>query len=118
MFQGSLNTHTKSSSVFQVGPKAIVVFQGVVFRTTGQGQDEVKLEGWANIAITYKNGITTTIITCYCPPRGIPPGIIYSQHLLYISGNNNIPENIVCLRQLFGHDLKESTNKNGRGPSA
>ena len=65
-----------------------------------------KLGRWSYIKITGKHRIKTTIITCYCLVRGPSPESAYSQHLLYMSGNTNISENIVYLRQLFGYDLK------------
>ena len=59
------------------------------------------------MSIRGKNDVITTFITCYCPVKGTSPGSVYAQHLLYMSNNIlQYPNNIVCPRQLFGHDLR------------
>ena len=58
-----------------------------------------------------KKYVKINLVTCYCPVRGTYPGSLYSQHLLRMSNNKDIPENIVCPRQLFEHNLKIMINK-------
>ena len=59
------------------------------------------------VTITYKHNVDTTFVTCYCPCEGIPPGSVYSQHVFYMVKNTVIlPENMICLHQLFGYNLK------------
>ena len=53
-----------------------------------------------------KNETKITFITWYCSVRGTSSGPVYSQHLCYMVNNKDIPESIVCLRQLFEYDLK------------
>ena len=48
--------------------------------------------------------------------KGTLPGSVYAQHLLYMAERKTeVPDNIVCPRQQYGHDLKklieEQTNK-------
>jgi hypothetical protein len=58
------------------------------------------------MTIEGKNQLLTTFITCYCPVLGTGAMSAYSQHLQYIATHQeDIPDNIVCPRQLFGHDL-------------
>ena len=110
--QVSFNKSRPCTNEYVVGGTAMVSFNDIVFRISKQGADDRNLGRWSYVTITGKNAITSTIITCYCPVISSSPGSVYSQHLLYMSENKSkIPTNIICPRQLFGHDLKEMINK-------
>ena len=101
------NINKPSEAEFQVGGTAIVAFDDFVFGITKQGSDSRKLGRWVWVTVTGKNNCNTTIITCYCPVKGTSPGSVYAQHLLYMAEHNiDVPNNITCPRQLFGHDLQ------------
>ena len=105
--QAANNITKPSNAEFQVGGMAMVAFDDFVFGITKQGSDSRKLGRWVWMTVTGRNNCNTTIITCYCPVKGTSPGSVYAQHLLYMAENNiDMPNNITCPRQLFGHDLK------------
>ena len=94
----------KSETLF--GGTAMIAFDNLVFPISAQGQDTRNLGRWGHITLTGKNGLNTTIFTCYCPTRNTSPGSVFSQHLTYMAENkDHLPTN-TCPRQLFGMDLK------------
>ena len=96
----------------QVGGTAMVAFNNLVFNISDQGYDSRKLGRWSYFTITGKNDIITTFITCYCPVRSPSPGSNYGQQLVYMDENkDDIPENIVCPRELYGIDHKKLIEK-------
>ena len=110
--QVSTNRNKPPDREFKVGGTAMVAFDDIAFHITSQSEDDRNLGRWSMITITGKNGLKTTIITCYCPVASISPGSAYAQHLNYIAENKNIiPDDINCPRQLFGNDLRKVIRK-------
>ena len=105
--QVSNNVTKPSTGESLVGGTAMIAFDDIVFNISDQGQDHRKLGRWSFVTITGKNNLVTTFVTCYCPVLSHSPGSFYSQNLIYMAENHaDMPENITCPRQLYGHDLK------------
>ena len=89
-----------------VGGTAMIAFDDLVFPISAQGQDIRNLGRWGSITFNGKQGLKTSIFTCYCPTRNTLPGSVFSQHLTYIAEHRADIPNTLCPRQLFGMDLK------------
>ena len=89
-----------------IGGTAMMAFNDLVFRISGQESDPRKLGRWSNFSKTGKNNITTSIFSCYCPVRGVSLGSAYTQHLIYMAEHKDELPDINCPRQLFGFDLR------------
>ena len=89
-----------------VGCKITMVFDDVLFQITDQGSDSRNLGWWSYITFTEKNGIKSTIFTCYCQCKRSLVGSAYAQQLVYMAEHGDkLLNNTTCLKQLFGKDL-------------
>ena len=78
----------------------------LVYKIGSQGVDPRNLGRWSYMTIDGKNDLSTTLITCYCPVKGTCTGSAYVQQLKYMADHRaELPEDMNCPRQLFGHDL-------------
>ena len=86
----------------------MVAFDDSDCHVTKKSEDIRGIRRWGSFTITRKKSLKTTMLNCYCPVVSDSPGSDYSQQLIYMSKKKDkIPNDILCPRKLFGHDLKE-----------
>ena len=69
----------KTDSQHLVGGTLTMAFNDIWFRISDQGCDSRDLEQWSYITLTGKNGLQTSIYTCYFAWKSNSVGLDYAQ---------------------------------------
>ena len=87
----------------QFGGTATMLFDHVASTMNGSGYDSSGLGRWSWVQLQGKFGISTTIVTAYCPCKSnlTSPETVYNQHRRYLMTKNRD----ICPREAFRHDL-------------
>ena len=81
----TLNNIHETSGNCQYGGTATMVFNELTSTIAGTGYDKTGLGRWSWIRFTGKGGVSTCVITAYCPCTGSPnqPSTVYAQQKRY-----------------------------------